>query len=228
MIAEYERAKIAERYRRGKLFRPAPGKSSPGRLPRLPPPRPHRRHAAHLKIYEPEADVVRRIFTDRAAAIGPPDLPAAQHRRSPHPRGRPWGHSTLSRLLRNEAYIGRLYFNRTETISGPGSRGHPSGPAPTEEWIPIRCPRNITTSNSRQPPGAYDNTNGARAALNPVPGYSRGLSGAGCAMSAPTATRCAAETAAGTATATAATTTRSAPGPRPPLPGTQHPRRRAG
>ena len=33
VIAEYEKAKIAERYRRGKLFRPAPARSSPGRLP---------------------------------------------------------------------------------------------------------------------------------------------------------------------------------------------------
>ena len=33
VIAEYEKAKIAERYRRGKLFGPAPARSSPGRLP---------------------------------------------------------------------------------------------------------------------------------------------------------------------------------------------------
>ncbi|HZE02862.1 MAG TPA: recombinase family protein, partial [Pseudonocardiaceae bacterium] len=33
------------------------------------------------------------------------------------PTGKPtWGHSTVSRLLRNEAYIGRVYFNRTESV----------------------------------------------------------------------------------------------------------------
>src|SRR5712671_3729373 len=71
VIAEYERAKIAERYRRGKLWRARAGeivtwKASYG----------YRRIArsaatgqAHHEIYEPEAAVVRRIFTDRAAGI---------------------------------------------------------------------------------------------------------------------------------------------------------------
>ena len=71
VIAEYEKAKIAERYRRGKLFRARAGevvtwKASYG----------YRRIArsaatgqAHLEVYEPEAAVVRRIFADRAAGI---------------------------------------------------------------------------------------------------------------------------------------------------------------
>ncbi len=71
VIAEYEKAKIAERYRRGKLFRARAGeivtwKASYG----------YRRIArsaatgqAHHEVYEPEAAVVRRIFTDRAAGI---------------------------------------------------------------------------------------------------------------------------------------------------------------
>jgi hypothetical protein len=52
-----------------------------------------------------------------------------------------WGTSTLDRLLRNEAYIGRTYFNRTETV--PDRRpGHHSRqvPRPRADWIAIPCP----------------------------------------------------------------------------------------
>ena len=69
VIAEYEKAKIAERYRRGKLFRARAGEITTWKTPYG-----YRRVArsaatgpAHLEIYEPEAAVVRRIFTDRAA-----------------------------------------------------------------------------------------------------------------------------------------------------------------
>ena len=68
VIAEYEKAKIAERYRRGKLFRARAGeiitwKTAYGyrRVTRSAATGP-----AHWEIYEPEAQVVRRIFTDRA------------------------------------------------------------------------------------------------------------------------------------------------------------------
>jgi site-specific DNA recombinase len=68
MIAEYERAKIGERYRRGKLFRSRAGevisrKAPYGyrRIPRGP------GGPAHLEIYEPETAIARRIFAERAA-----------------------------------------------------------------------------------------------------------------------------------------------------------------
>ena len=68
VIAEYERAKIAERNRRGKLWRARAGevitwKAPYGyrRVPRV------GDIAAHLEIYEPEAAVVRRIFDDRVS-----------------------------------------------------------------------------------------------------------------------------------------------------------------
>jgi site-specific DNA recombinase len=52
------------------------------------------------------------------------------------------GHSTLCRLLRNEAYIGRVYFNRTETVPDK----HPTKrtrqvPRAREDWITIEVPR---------------------------------------------------------------------------------------
>jgi len=68
VFAEYERAKIAERNRRGRLFRARAGEIVYRLVPfgyrRMP------RGSAgpsHLQIFEPEAVTVRRIFDDFAA-----------------------------------------------------------------------------------------------------------------------------------------------------------------
>ena len=150
VIAEYERAKIAERYRRGKLFRSRAGEVLAWRTPygyrRLP------RDAAgpaRLEIFDPEAEVVRRIFEDTVA--GGHSTRAIARRLAtdqvptPTGRGRIWGTSTIGRLLRNEAYIGRVYFNRTESVSDPRP-GHKNKqtPRPQEEWIAITVPAIIT------------------------------------------------------------------------------------
>jgi site-specific DNA recombinase len=72
VIAEYERAKIAERYRRGKLFRARAGEVIAWKTPygyqRLP-----RDTAgpARLVVFEPEAAIVRRIFDDYTRAGTP-------------------------------------------------------------------------------------------------------------------------------------------------------------
>ena len=65
----------------------------------------------------------------------------------PSPTGKPiWGTSTLQRLLANEAYIGRVYYNRRETINGaPAHRGARRTKTryrerPREEWITIPVP----------------------------------------------------------------------------------------
>ena len=59
----------------------------------------------------------------------------------PTGRGRLWRPSTLSNLLRNEAYIGRIYVNRTEAVPDPrpGKRSR-QVPRPREDWIAIAVP----------------------------------------------------------------------------------------
>ena len=145
VIAEYERAKIGERYRRGKLFRARAGeviswKASYGyrRVPRGPD------GPAHLEIFEPEAAVVRRIFAERAAGTTIRQICRLLNAGAvPTPTGSRavWGTSTLDRLLRNEAYIGRTYFNRTEAVPDrrPGHRSR-QVPRPRADWIAISCP----------------------------------------------------------------------------------------
>jgi site-specific DNA recombinase len=145
VIAEYERAKIGERYRRGKLFRARAGEVIAWKAPYG-----YRRVArssdgpAHLEIFEPEAAVVRRIFAERAAGTTIRQICRQLNADAvPTPTGSRavWGTSTLGRILANEAYIGRTYFNRTEAV--PDHRpGHHARqvPRPRSEWIAISCP----------------------------------------------------------------------------------------
>ena len=149
VIAEYEKAKIAERYRRGKLFRARAGEITTWKTAYG-----YRRVArsaatgpAHLEIYEPEAAVVRRIFAERAAGTTVREICRTLNAdRVPSPTGKTtWAHSTLSRLLRNEAYVGRVYFNRTESVPDrrPARRSR-QVPRDRADWIRIDCPRIVT------------------------------------------------------------------------------------
>ena len=181
VIAEYEKAKIAERYRRGKLFRARAGeittwKASYGY-----------RHVsrsaaagpAHQEIYEPEAVVVQRIFTDRTAGLTVREICRQLNvEQVASPTGKAtWAHSTLSRLLRNEAYIGRVYFNRTETVPDPrATRRTRQVPRSRDEWIPIDCPR-IVTDEMFEAAGrvAHDNTKWSPRRAEPGAWLLRGL-----------------------------------------------------
>ena len=145
VIAEYERAKIAERYRRGKLWRARSGEVIAWKCPYA-----YRRiprcaaRAAHLEIYEPEAAIVRRIFRDYVEN----NLSMRQicwqlnQELVPSPGGKAiWAVSVIGRLLRNEAYIGRLYYNRTMSVLDrhPATRKRQVMRL-RDQWIPIAVP----------------------------------------------------------------------------------------
>ena len=145
VIAEYERAKMAERYRRGKLWR-----ARAGEVVAWKPPYGYRRiprvddRPAYLEVFEPEAVVVRRIFDDYVRkdrsmrqitkglnydGIGSPSGKAV------------WGASTIARILRNEAYIGRVYANRTEAVPDRHTPGKTRQvKRPRDQWIAISVP----------------------------------------------------------------------------------------
>ena len=78
---------------------------------------------------------------------GPRDLPQPQRRPGAvaDRESRPGRTPRLSRLLRNEAYVGRVYFNRTESVPDrrPGRRSR-QVPRDRADWIPIDCPRIVT------------------------------------------------------------------------------------
>jgi site-specific DNA recombinase len=181
VIAEYERAKIGERYRRGKLFRSRAGevisrKAPYGyrRIPRGPD------GPAHLEIYEPEAAVVRKIFAARAAGTTIRQICRQLNADAvPTPTGSRavWGTSTVNRLLRNEAYIGRVYYNRTETVPDrrPGRRSR-QVPRPRADWIAIGCPA-LIADETFQAAGAvrYDNAKWSPRRAAPGAWLLRGL-----------------------------------------------------
>jgi site-specific DNA recombinase len=150
VVAEYERAKIAERYRRGKLWRTRGGevvswKAPYGyrRVPRV------GEAAAHLEIFESEAVVVRRIFDDYVT-VGHSARQICRLLnldKIPTPTGNSaWAHSTVLRVPRNEAYVGRVYYNRTESVpttSASGRRSTVQRPPDKSEWICIPAPTTI-------------------------------------------------------------------------------------
>ncbi|MGH2836401.1 MAG: recombinase family protein, partial [Solirubrobacteraceae bacterium] len=143
VVAEYERAKILERYRRGKLFRARAGEVLAWRAPygyhRVPR---SGNEPAHLEINESQAVVVRRIFDDYVnvgrsirqivRVLNEEGVPASG--------GGRWYHSVVGDVLANEAYVGRLYWNRTESVRDAGPRGVRQVPRPAEDWICIPCP----------------------------------------------------------------------------------------
>src|SRR6476620_2017887 len=143
VIAEHERAKFAERGRRGKLYRSRAGEVLATKVPYG-----YRRvprgadGAAHLIIHEPEAAVVRRIFADFLAGHSLRHLAVTLSAEGiASPEGKPvWRLSTICRLLRNEAYAGRLYWNRTQTSYDPVLGRSRATLRPREEWIEIPIP----------------------------------------------------------------------------------------
>ena len=100
--------------------------------------------AAHLEVYEPEAAIVRRIFRDYVQS----NLSIRQitwHLNQDgvaSPSGKAiWGPSTIGRLLRNETYVGRAYYNRTASVAErhPGT-GQRQVRRPPDQWIAIAVP----------------------------------------------------------------------------------------
>jgi len=144
-IAEYEKEKIRERTVRGKLR-----KLREGRLTHDPRTYGYRfdRERDTLLVVPEEATVVRRIFSwyadenlgcgaivSRLASLG--ILP---------PRGRSWHRSTVSRILRNPAYIGSACFHRYNAEGVHATRRLPPGQRvlrkerPPEEWVEVPVP----------------------------------------------------------------------------------------
>jgi len=172
VIAEYERAKISERSRRGKLYRARAGEAVHWRAPfgyiRVP-----RRggRPAHLVINEEQAALVRRIFADyTAGGLSLRQIALALNREGiPTPTGRRWISSTVSRILRRSAYVGRAVVNTTKVVHdrGPGVRPRQVR-RPPEEWITIACPPIVDEATFAAAARACaENTNFASRRLDP-------------------------------------------------------------
>ncbi|MBW2375660.1 MAG: recombinase family protein [Deltaproteobacteria bacterium] len=155
-IAEYERAKILERCRRGRLHRARRGELAPPVTPY------GYTYAARkyggdgqIRIHEEEAAMVRQIFEWYAEDGGnvfrvQRNLNASTWK--PRRGGRHWASGTILRILRNEWYIGRAYYNRItrrprERSPGESADSQPPKPVvierPRSEWIEVPVPASI-------------------------------------------------------------------------------------
>ena len=161
MIAEYERAQIAERCRRGKLHRARAGAVSV--LSGAPYGYRYVKRTEHAdafyEIDELEAPIVREIFdryVERRESIVQIGR-ALSEQGVPTRTGTPhWGSSTIWAILRNPAYIGQAAYGRRRVTGEPAKpmrltrqRGRHSGRSAyehvgPEHWLRIPVPALIS------------------------------------------------------------------------------------
>ncbi|WP_421091070.1 recombinase family protein [Pseudochrobactrum sp. MP213Fo] len=95
------------------------------------------------EINEAEASVVRRIFREFAAGIGPRTIARTLNDEGvPGPGGKLWSDTTIrghvkrgTGLVNNELYIGRLIWNRLRYIKDPSTGKRVSRLNPESEWV---------------------------------------------------------------------------------------------
>lgn len=156
MIAEYERAQITERTRRGKLHRAKAGAVSV--FSGAPFGYRYLRKTAHTEaryeIDEREATIVREIFRRYVEEQEPLARLARSLREQGirTPRGKTfWTRGAIGRMLRNPAYCGRAAFGKSQQVDEPAKvtrvhrqRGIHRRPATRrrapEHWIEIPVP----------------------------------------------------------------------------------------
>ena len=116
-FAEYERAKIAERTRRGMERKAREGKILRGPKP----PYGFRYNGAGdgLIVYEPEMVVAERVFRMAAEGLGPQAIQTRLHDEgTPSPTGDPlWPRRTLEQILRSDLYKAHTFEEITELVS---------------------------------------------------------------------------------------------------------------
>jgi len=156
-VAEYERALITERTRRGRLAKVRAGHLLPWSKPpfgyRSDPE--HPRNPASLCVEPSEAAIVAQIFAWYLEEGGTIRHVATRLTAAgiATPRGqRRWNGASVRGILQNPAYTGTAYGNRTQTVPScrrqsalrPVGPGHTQRLRPPDEWIPLPIPAIIT------------------------------------------------------------------------------------
>ena len=161
MIAEYERAQILERSRRGKRHRAKQGEASvlsgaPYGFRYVPK---TQESPGTYEIHEPEAAVVRRIYalyTGDGLPIGAITARLNEEGIPPRKAGGRWERSTVWGILKNPAYRGTACFGKTQCAprqkitrpvrlkGGRVSQRAATVDRPREEWIEIPVPAIVT------------------------------------------------------------------------------------
>ncbi len=163
MIAEYERAQILERSRRGKRHRAQQGAISvlsgaPYGYRYI---KKSDSTAAYYEVIEAEADVVRLVFQtyiEQAASINAITRMLNERQIRTRKGIARWERSTVWAMLRNPAYVGRACFGKTELRprqritrplrqqKGHATRNSANHERPRPDWIEIPVPALVSES----------------------------------------------------------------------------------
>jgi len=161
-VAEYERAILGERFRRGKLLKARQGIWLGGKAPygyRYVPKADG--VPGYLVVQEDEATVVRSLFAwlvdERMTSRQIAKRLSAGPWRPRSGRG-PWSPSVVHRILYDETYAGTAYANRYRFVPPKKPRSRAPGigentcrqPRPREEWIGIPVPALIDQETYRR------------------------------------------------------------------------------
>lgn len=165
IFAEYERALILDRSRRGRIYKAKEG--NPSIIPSVP--YGYRKEKkgdnTTMIIIENEAEIVRSIFKmyvyDELALSEISAHLTEQNIKSPTGLSR-WDLSTLRKMLKNTTYTGTSYYGKTESCEGiPDRIRHHKSKVfikakyarkmkAEEDWIPIGVPVIISESDFEQ------------------------------------------------------------------------------
>lgn len=152
-VAEYERTKILERARRGRIHRARNGEIAPSEAPYG-----YRRHPkrsggdGQIRIHDEEATMVRQVFAwydEDGVTLYQLLLRLNASPWKTRAGRKEWAATTVLRMLRCEWYVGRAFYNRTKTTLNPRpSVETPSRPRarhtvterPPSDWIMVSVP----------------------------------------------------------------------------------------
>ena len=143
LFAEFERTKLLERTMRGKLRKASQDGRQPGGRVLYGYSLVDGRHI----IREEEAEVVRMVFT--WLAIDGLTMRSIQKKLNgmevPTRKGTTfWHHSVLHRIVREQAYAGDWYYNKTERLSKVNQNSSLQRMKPREQWVPVSIPAIIS------------------------------------------------------------------------------------
>lgn len=154
-IAEYEKAKILERTRRGKVAKAKRGQVvasiAPYGYTYVPGDR-TKGISGRYEICEKEAQVVRLIFdmlVNKRYSVRR-ICKELFNREIPSRISKVWRTSSMHKLIRNETYAGKTYYNKHISFEMPKQQGQYRRTAntgkklrPRNEWIPITLPESL-------------------------------------------------------------------------------------
>lgn len=162
IFAEYERALILDRSRRGRVYKAKKG--DPAALPSLP----HgyqkvkSGRTTSVEVQEEAANIVKIIYRlyiyDKLSLSKIARVLSEKELKTPKGHSR-WDRATVRDILRNPAYTGTAYYGKTERIDGiPGKIRHYGSKkyvqpkharrkTPEDRWLPISIPPIISESD---------------------------------------------------------------------------------